>query len=104
MRTVMRNVLLLEGEMIIAIDIEDTLRNLGATDIFTADTCEAAMIWLRDNRPSMAIIDPRLKDGYCGPVARELGRAGIPFIVYSGDPAGAADEDNEFGKGLWVMK
>jgi DNA-binding response OmpR family regulator len=104
MEKVVGKVLLLEDEAIIAIDLEETLRNLGASRIVTMDTCEAALSWLKENDPTLAIVDPRLKDGYCGPVARRLSEKGVPFIVYSGDPEGAGMEDDSFKRGIWLSK
>lgn len=98
------DVLLLEDEAIIAIDMEDALKELGASRVVTMDTCEAALAWLSGNDPVFAIVDPRLKDGYCGPVAHILSEKRIPFIVYSGDPEGAGMEDDSFQNGIWLLK
>jgi hypothetical protein len=43
MEKVVGKSLLLEDEAIIAIDLEETLRDLGASRIVTMDTCEAAL-------------------------------------------------------------
>lgn len=60
MQAVMRSVLFPEDEMIIAIDVEDTLKEFGALEIYTSDTGADALEWLRDNMPSVAIVDPVL--------------------------------------------
>ncbi|MDM9627669.1 response regulator [Rhizobium sp. S152] len=97
-------VLLLEDEPFIALDLEEMLGELGAPNVVTLATCQAALDWLYHNNPVFAVIDPRLKDGYCSPVARHLSAKGVPFIVHSGDPEGAGLEDDAFDNGVWLPK
>lgn len=102
--TFMRTVLLLEDELFIAIDMEDMLRDEGIADVVSFDTCAAALEWLAAHKPDLAVVDPRLKDGSCGPVARHLAERAIPFVVYSGDPASATDSEPAFSKGVRLNK
>ena len=62
------------------------------------------MIWLAANSADLAVVDPRLRDGYCDGVAAELVARSIPFIVHSGHGAGAADDRPVFERGVWVGK
>lgn len=97
-------VLLLEDEAIIAIDIEDMLRDEGALIGASIDNCADALVWLSDSQPDFAIVDPRLKDGSCGPVVHKLIERNIPFIVYSGDASGASVDDAAFQQGFQLGK
>lgn len=60
------------------------------------------MDWLGSH--SIAVVDPRLKDGYCGAVASELVIRSVPFIVYSGYGSGVAQDHPVFLKGTWLSK
>lgn len=97
-------VLLLEDEVIIAIDIEDMLREHGAVIGASIDNCAEALIWLSNNKPDIAIVDPRLKDGSCGRVVHQLIARNIPFVVYSGDTYGAGSDDAAFQQGIQLGK
>jgi DNA-binding NarL/FixJ family response regulator len=78
-----KNALLLEDEPIITLDVEDILGELGFRGVTHFDTCQEALTWLADNRPDVAIIDVRLKDGECDEVARILEAKGVPTVVHS---------------------
>ena len=85
-------VLLLEDQPFIALDLEELLEEAGATNIVTLTSCEQADRWLDTNTPTLAIIDPNLKDGFCGSAARALSNREVPFVVYSGDAAAAGEK------------
>jgi DNA-binding response OmpR family regulator len=95
-------VLLLEDEPLIALDMEETLREAGFGIIVTFDTAKHALAWLAESAPAFAIADPRLKDGFCVEVVALLLERSIPFIVYSGD----ADirQEEGFRQGIWLAK
>jgi DNA-binding response OmpR family regulator len=79
--------LLLEGEPFIALDLEGVLNEHGFDDVVALTTRAAALEWLAaPHHPRLAIVDPRLSDGLCSDVLRELAGRDIPFIVSSGDP------------------
>lgn len=94
------HVLVLEDEPFISMDMEEMLESLGATTVTTFDARSDAMQWLDDNRPDLAIVDPRLNDGLCDDVAKRLVSAGVPFLVYSG----AEVDETIFQKGGWLNK
>ncbi|MDM9644845.1 response regulator [Rhizobium sp. S163] len=94
------HVLVLEDEPFISLDMEEMLRELGATDVTVFDMRLDALAWLATNRPDVAIVDPRLNDGLCTDVVEALAAASVPFAVYSG-----ADVDEDvFFKGGWLTK
>ncbi|MEO6013237.1 MAG: response regulator [Devosia sp.] len=75
--------MLVEDEMIIALDMENTLTELGHDVTWVASVNEAAR--LADGGGfDLAIIDHHLKDGDSDEVAMKLRQAGIPFVVCSG--------------------
>jgi DNA-binding response OmpR family regulator len=95
-------VLLLEDEAIIAFDLEESLRDAGFTFVTSISTCAGALAWLEEYTPSVAIVDPRLKDGRCDDVVRTLNERNVPFVIYSGD---APDEvGGDFHRGAWLPK
>lgn len=96
-------ILLLEDEPFIALDMEEMLREFGASEIVTFDMRSEAMEWLASNRPDLAVVDPRLNDGICIDVVEKLSAEGVPFAVYSG--VGMHDDDGAaFARGLWLTK
>ena len=95
-------ILLLEDEPLIAIDVEDLLHRAGWTDVTTFSSCNDADQWLKANTPTLAIIDPQLRDGYCTGVARTLSDRSVPFILYSGYCS--ADLHIEFKAGILLPK
>lgn len=78
-------ILLLEDEPFIALDLEGILNDNGHPDHVTFATCAEAEEWLKECKPSIAIVDPRLSDGVCSAVVRRLTELEVPFIVYSGE-------------------
>jgi DNA-binding response OmpR family regulator len=98
------NVLILEDEAIIAIDLEDMLTEMGARRIIALDTSAGAMEQIELDPPSFAVLDPRVKDGYCSPVVKSLKEKRVPFIIFSGDPVGAQLENSSFENAVWLMK
>jgi DNA-binding response OmpR family regulator len=95
-------ILLLEDEPLIAIDVEDLLHSAGWTDVATFSSCNDAHKWLKANTPTLAIVDPQLRDGYCTDVARTLSERSVPFILYSG--SSTADLHADFKAGILLPK
>jgi hypothetical protein len=80
------------------------LAEMGARRIIALDTCAGAVAQIELEQPSFAVLDPRVKDGYCYPVVHSLKKRHVPFIIYSGDPVGATMEDSAFENAVWLMK
>lgn len=80
-------ILLLEDQGLIAIDIVDALEAQGSS-VAAFSSVHEADLWLRDHRPTAAIVDCILNDGDCSHLVRQLKQSGVPVIVYTGrDPA-----------------
>lgn len=77
-------VLLLEDSLIIALDAEDIVSRLGAEEIMTAASIEAAFDQLELVQPTLAILDINLGNSTSFPVADRLLQLGVPFIFATG--------------------
>lgn len=80
-------ILLLEDEPLILMDLEFAAEDRGCT-VLTATTCDAALKLLDNGERSIdvAVLDVSLGNGRtCFPVATELDKRDIPYILHSGD-------------------
>lgn len=80
-------ILLLEDEPLILMDLEFAAEDRGC-EVLTATTSDAALNLLNDSSRTVdtAILDVSLGNGKtCFPVAAELEKRGIPYILHSGD-------------------
>lgn len=78
-----RTVLLVEDQLVIALDVEDMLGDLGAR-VLTASSAEAALGVLSRSTPDCAVLDVTLGRGTSLPVAEELGKRGIGYVFATG--------------------
>lgn len=78
------DILLLEDQMLIAVDVEAMLERLGAERVRTASTIAEARHRLRQERPDVAVLDVNLGQGTSMPLAEELLAAGVPFVFATG--------------------
>jgi DNA-binding NtrC family response regulator len=79
-------ILLLEDEPIILMDLEFAAEDHGC-DAVSASSCEGALEKIAEpGGIDVAVLDVSLARGEtCLPVAEELGRRGIPYLLHSGD-------------------
>jgi CheY-like chemotaxis protein len=77
-------VLLVEDSMIIAMDAEDTIRQLGAEKIVTAPSVEYAKTALQDSEFDFALLDVNLGSGNSAEIADLLAARGTPFAFATG--------------------
>ncbi|MXP13168.1 GAF domain-containing protein [Altererythrobacter confluentis] len=92
----LNHVLLVEDSMIIALDSEDCLRQLGIDTVTMASTVKAALRLIEDDAPQLAILDYNLGDETSDLVAQKLHSLRIPFAFATGYGE-MADELNEKG-------
>ena len=77
-------VLVVEDEFIVALDLSETVRDLGfKVDGPYADT-ENAFCAIDKTMPDLAILDVNTADGEVYPLADALSQAGVPIIFHSG--------------------
>ena len=91
----MCHVLIIEDEVLIALDIEDILTRQGATSFDVVDTEQAAVSAAIARKPDMMTVDVMLKSGF-GPsavetITRQLGP--IPVIFITATPEACRADD-----------
>ena len=77
-------ILLLEDQMLIAMDIEASLAERGYAAVTTTNSVREALVVLERQRPDVAILDINLGETTSLPVAEALKRLGVPFIFATG--------------------
>ena len=77
-------VLLVEDQMLIAMDAENMLADIGITDVTVAASAKEALDKLRGDPPHLAILDINLGTGTSLEIAEELSRLDIPFVFATG--------------------
>ncbi|MBX7497054.1 GAF domain-containing protein [Qipengyuania sp. 6B39] len=79
-----QHVLLVEDSMIIALDTEDCLRDLGVGKISVESSVATALDSIRKEAPDLAILDYNLGKESSERVAQELASLGVPFWLATG--------------------
>ncbi|MFB0610836.1 response regulator [Aurantiacibacter poecillastricola] len=77
-------VLVVEDEVIIALDLSETVRDMGFRVEGPYATRDHAMIAIDQEMPDFAILDVMTADGEVFPLADVLTEAGVPIIFHSG--------------------
>lgn len=77
-------VLVVEDEFIIALDLAETVRDLGYALEGPFPDKEKAFLAIEDELPDCAILDVFTGDGEVYPLADALTEAGVPIIFHSG--------------------
>lgn len=70
--------------MIIAMDTEEMLQELGYTDIVVVSSCATALAEIDDRLPACAILDFNLGDENSSAIAERLTTEGVPFCFATG--------------------
>ena len=81
-------VLVVEDEVIVAMDVQANLEAAGATVLGPAHTLSEALELATNFTLSAAVLDLRIGRETIGPVARVLKARNIPFLFYTGQLAG----------------
>lgn len=79
-----QDVLLLEDNLIIALDAADALRKAGARDVRSASNVSAALAMIEDRQPEFAVLDVNLGIENSFEVANRLLALGVPFAFMTG--------------------
>ena len=77
--------LVVEDEVLIGMDLEDVLCAAGFNVEWATSAQRAAEVLAGDHF-DVAVLDVVMRSEPCVPLARELKRRGIPFLVHSGRP------------------
>lgn len=92
--------LLLDDEPLILLDLQAAAESAGHV-VLTACCCDEALGLIAREAVDVAVLDVSLGAGCtCAPVARRLADAGIPFVLYTGDPRCLAEEVRSLGSAL----
>jgi DNA-binding NtrC family response regulator len=97
-------ILLLEDEMLIAIDVGDSLQSAGFTKLKSFNRCDRAIAYLAHSTPNAALVDLHLQDGISREVVGILHQRSIPFVVYSGMPCVPEEHGEIYLEGQWLQK
>jgi two-component SAPR family response regulator len=88
------SVLVVEDEMMIALDVQMMLEDNGYAVLGPVGSVEGALRLLDDTRPDAAVLDGNLRGQPVEPVARRLQSLGVPFVLSSAyDNATFADHE-----------
>jgi DNA-binding response OmpR family regulator len=84
-RTVLagRCILVVEDEVLIALDIADSLRAAGASVVTARTVCDGLRL-AEEPQLSAAVLDLALSDGSCAPLCDRLNQRRLPFVLYTG--------------------
>lgn len=78
------SILLVEDQALIAMDVELTLQELGATRVRLSSGVSEARDAIAEETPDCAILDFNLGRETAEPIAEELARLGAPFVFATG--------------------
>ena len=78
-----QRVLVVEDEILIALELRDELRDAGAQVIGPAMSVAEALRLIEKEKPTAAIIDVQLGSETSLPVAQRLKSIGVPFILHT---------------------
>ncbi len=95
--------MIVEDEAIIAMSLEDELREHRFQILGPFSRSAEAWAALETTTPDLAILDAVLADDTCVAVARELQRRGVPFVIYSGLQR-FEEHAPELTGALWIEK
>ncbi len=78
------HLLMVEDNMIIALEAEENLKELGVQSVRTENSCARALDAIAQQCPDFAIVDYNLGEESSLPVIRELARLGVQFVLATG--------------------
>lgn len=79
-----KRILVLEDEVLLALEASDTLEEIGAIIVGPVHRVEAAMALLDSVRPDAALLDVNIAGDTSAPVAQRLAGKNIPFVLATG--------------------
>ena len=79
-----RQILVVEDKVLVAMDLEDTLRQQGCEVLGPAPSVRLALAILEQQTPDAVLLDLNLNGDAAVPVAEALRARGVPFVIVSG--------------------
>jgi DNA-binding response OmpR family regulator len=86
-------ILIVEDEMMVVLELEDMIREMGHVVVASATRIDAALECARSVECDVAILDVNVAGRMSFPVAEALRARGIPFIFATGYGASALPEE-----------
>jgi DNA-binding response OmpR family regulator len=77
-------VLLAEADTLVAEDLSDALSEAGYRVLGPFATTAEALAAIQWESPALAVVDVKLRDGFCTALGHELRQRDIPILVHSG--------------------
>jgi DNA-binding LytR/AlgR family response regulator len=94
-------VLIVEDEMLLAMELKYIVEKQGHSVVGVADDAASAAALHAAQRPQLALVDLRLRDGMTGAeIASMLMRAGVPSLLMTSEPRSAPAD---FGGALGLL-
>jgi DNA-binding NtrC family response regulator len=79
-----QRLLIVEDELLIALELQHIVEQLGGTVVGPAGSVEGALQLLSDATPNAALLDVNLREGRVTPVAQACWDRSIPFVLVTG--------------------
>jgi CheY-like chemotaxis protein len=79
-----RRLLIVEDELLVALELQHIVEQLGGTVVGPAGSVEGALQLLSDTTPDAALLDANLRGERVTPVAQACGDRTIPFALVTG--------------------
>ena len=76
-----RRLLIVEDELLIALELQSIVEQLGGTVVGPAGSVEGALQLLSDTTPDAALLDANLREGRVTPVAQACRDRSVPFAL-----------------------
>jgi CheY-like chemotaxis protein len=79
-----RRLLIVEDELLIALELQSIVEQLGGTVVGPAGSVEGALQLLSDTTPDAALLDVNLRERHVTPVAQACRDRSVPFALVTG--------------------
>ena len=91
-------ILIVEDEILIALEAEAVFRDLGHHPVGIAATSDEALALAAEHEPDIALIDVNLADGPTGPdVGADLAKRGVAVVFVTANPRLVPRQTNAIG-------
>jgi DNA-binding response OmpR family regulator len=98
-----RRVLVVEDELLVAMELDCVLRAQGCTVLGPAATVDRAVVLIGEGQPEVALLDLNLGGQSALPVVAVLNTRGVPFLVVSGYSE-KQSQAPELSRAPWLAK
>ncbi len=96
--------LVCEDEILIGLDVEACLDQIGVSVAGPFASVADALTWTEVNKPDVAVLDYKLRDGECTPLVNALREHDVPIVIHSGWRPDEADTPPVINGLPWISK